>query len=199
LFPFGGEKKFRDTLMEKISFVDNENVLDLCCGTGGSTFAIRDKIGNQGTVTGMDLSPGRIAIAQKKNPYKNVNFRTGDARSTGFYNNIFSKVFICFALHEMPETIRLNILKEVMRLLCDKGSVIIFEEDISWSLWCRFFLSAWYWNWIPYPLNLESKTKKDMLKKGIPNDLLDVGFKDINKIEMFTGSIQIVLGTKSKD
>jgi hypothetical protein len=38
-----------------------------------------------------------------------------------------------------------------------------------------------------------------MLKKGIPNDLLDVGFKDINKIEMFTGSIQIVLGTKSKD
>lgn len=199
MFPFGGETKLRGTLLEQISFVDNENILDLCCGTGGSTFAIRERIGDRGGLTGMDLNPGRIAIAQRKNLYTNVHFKTGDARSTEFHKDAFSKVFICFALHEMPGHLRLNILKEVKRILCDRGFVIIFEEDFPRSLWRRVFLSIWNWNWIPFPLNLESRTKRDMIKKGVSNDMLVVGFKDIRKLEMFKGGIQIVIGTKSQE
>ena len=199
LFPFGGEENFRDTLMDKVIFDDCEKILDLCCGTGGSTFAIRKKIGEQGSITGMDLSTGRINIAQKKNPYRNVSFKAGDARSTGFEDDVYSKIFISFALHEMPELIRLNILKEIMRILCDDGSLIIIEEDNARSFWIRMFLSFWNMNWIPYPINLESNTKKEMLKKGVPKDLRDAGFKNIVKTELFRGSIQIVIGKKSKE
>jgi demethylmenaquinone methyltransferase/2-methoxy-6-polyprenyl-1,4-benzoquinol methylase len=199
LFPFGGEENFRDTLMDKVIFDDCEKILDLCCGTGGSTFAIRKKIGEQGSITGMDLSTGRINIAQKKNPYRNVSFKAGDARSTGLENNVYSKVFISFALHEMPELIRLNILKEIKRILCDDGSVIIIEEDNARSFLIRTFLSFWNMNWIPYPINLESRTKKEMLKKGVSKDLLDAGFKNIDKTELFKGSIQIVKGKKPKE
>jgi ubiquinone/menaquinone biosynthesis C-methylase UbiE len=199
MFPFGGETKLRGALLEKISFVENENILDLCCGTGGSTFAIREKIGNHGVVTGMDLNSGRIVIAQNKNPYANVRFMTGDARSTGFHNEAFSKVFVCFALHEMPGHLRLDILQEVKRILCDKGTVIIFEEDVPRSLWRRVFLSVWNWNWVPSPLNLESNTKKDMIKKGVVHDTLDVGFSDIKKLEMFEGGMQIIIGRKTQE
>ncbi len=197
LFPFGGEENFRDTLMDKVIFDDCEKILDLCCGTGGSTFAIRKKIGEQGSITGMDLSTGRINIARKKNPYRNVSFKAGDARSTGLENNVYSKVFISFALHEMPELIRLNILKEIKRILCDDGLVIIIEEDNARSFLIRTFLSFWNMNWIPYPINLESRTKKEMLKKGVSKDLLDAGFKNIDKTELFKGSIQIVKGKKT--
>jgi ubiquinone/menaquinone biosynthesis C-methylase UbiE len=42
---FGGEDFFRKEMLSTIMFSEGERVLDLCCGTGGLTLAVRQKAG----------------------------------------------------------------------------------------------------------------------------------------------------------
>jgi ubiquinone/menaquinone biosynthesis C-methylase UbiE len=62
---------------------EGQNVLDLACGTGLLTFLLADKVGRSGSVVGVDVTPGMLAIAgQKKelggDKYANVRLLQAD-------------------------------------------------------------------------------------------------------------------------
>ncbi|MFC2092847.1 methyltransferase domain-containing protein [Bacteroidota bacterium] len=196
--PFGGEIKCRKILLEHLEFHHHEIILDMCCGTGGTTFIIAEKADTDSEIIGIDISTGQLNKARKKNIYKNVLFTKGNASHTKFTDNFFHKVFISFALHEMKREERLAVLSEAKRILLNNGKIIINEIDKPSSLTIRLFTWLWFYYWLP--LNPETPTRKGMLKYGITNEVEESGFKNILKFNYFKEIFQTVIaGKKHKE
>jgi len=196
LCPFGGEKKFRQEMIKPIEFFSNDKILDMCCGTGNVTFAIREKVGENAEIIGIDLSSNQIQQAKKINRFRNVKFIEGDATRTNFESDYFDKVVIPHALHEMPRKTQLKVLAEIRRILKNGGKVIVLEEDIPGNILLRLILGIWFWYWLPASLNFETPSRRSMFKHGVVNELKEVNFKNIQKISKYHGSMQIVIGEK---
>lgn len=192
--PFGGEAKCREELLTRVEFSSGERILDMCCGTGGATLAIAGKAGESSEIVGMDLSFGQLRRARKKRRLSKVRFLEGDAASTGFENGHFDKVFITHALHEMPRETRLEVLTEAKRILKERGRVIVLELDRPESMFVRLFAGLWLFYWLP--LNFETSTRKDMLKRGLANEVREAGFRKVRKISKLRGVCQVVEGEK---
>ena len=192
--PFGGEVKCRSELIESVDLSENERILDMCCGTGGATHAIARKAAPSCRITGMDLSSGQIRIARRSSDLNNVEFVEGDVSATGFEDGRFDKVFITHALHEMWRVDRMKVLREARRILRADGEVIILELDDPESFLVRFFVGLWFFYWLPF--NFETPTRRDMLKHGLANEVIEEGFRNVRKISKHRGVFQIVVGEK---
>ncbi|MBM3702495.1 MAG: methyltransferase domain-containing protein [Actinobacteria bacterium] len=193
-FPFGGEYNLRSKLLSEIYFNKDDKILDMCCGTGNTTFVIAEKINNNTLIKGINLSDGQIRIANKNNHYSNVEFKVMDATKTIYLNEEFDKIIIPHALHEMNRNIRIMILKETMRILKKGGTIIILEMDNPPNIFMRVLIGFLWFYWLPF--NFETPTRRDMLKHGLIEELKEAGFINISKTNMFKGVFQIVQGYK---
>lgn len=194
LLPFGGEEKWREKMIEPIIFTDNEKILEMCCGTGGATLYISKKAGNTCEITGMDLSSGQLKYAHTRTYFCNTQFVEGDVTDTQFDDCSFDKVIITHAIHEMPRELRLKTLREAKRVLKDNKEVIVLELDNPPNTFLRSFVTFWFFYWLPF--NFETPTRKDMLNRGLVNEVREAGFKNVEKYTICKGVFQTVVGTK---
>jgi demethylmenaquinone methyltransferase/2-methoxy-6-polyprenyl-1,4-benzoquinol methylase len=192
--PFGGERKCREELLTPVKFSNGDRILDMCCGTGGATYAISTKASQDSQVYGLDLSKGQLRVAKSRSELSHVQFVEGDAAQTPFSDAWFDKVFITHAIHEMPREIRLKVLAEGRRILKDDGTVIILELDDPRSLWIRLFIGLWFFYWLPF--NFETPTRRDMLERGVAEEVGEAGFKNVTKESKFRGILQVVQAVK---
>jgi ubiquinone/menaquinone biosynthesis C-methylase UbiE len=120
--PLGGEKNCRDKLISHIEFSKSELILDMCCGTGGVTWAVLRKTRGDCHIIGIDLSSGQLRQASKLQDLKTVQFIEGDVSNSCFPDNVFDKVLITHALHEMTRDSRLRVLNEAKRIIKKNGA-----------------------------------------------------------------------------
>ncbi|HAM49603.1 MAG TPA: bifunctional demethylmenaquinone methyltransferase/2-methoxy-6-polyprenyl-1,4-benzoquinol methylase, partial [Nitrospiraceae bacterium] len=73
-------------------------VLDICTGTGELAYRIAGRVGEQGSVTGVDFCEEMLDIAKSKlSPqHKNVSFLFSNAQDLGFPANSFDVVTVSF-------------------------------------------------------------------------------------------------------
>jgi len=192
--PFGGEKKFRKKLLEGVEFGSKEKILDMCCGTGGTTFLIAEKTDDSCEIIGVDLSKGQLNNAKKKNQYPIVLLKEGNVTNTKFIEGFFDKVIISFALHEMKRGERLDVLKEAKRVLKDNGKLTILEIDEPDSKLQKLFNYFWFFYWLPF--NPETPTRKDLQKHKLTNEIKEAGFNIILKNNFYKKTFQIVVAQK---
>lgn len=124
IISLGLEKIWRRRFLNKINSSDKE-ILDICCGTGTSTYQIWSKI-RSARVSGIDFSDGMIAIARRKysnNP--NLIFYSGDAAELDFADNTFDCLTIVFGIRNIFD--RKKALKEFLRVTKRSGKIIILE------------------------------------------------------------------------
>lgn len=109
-----------------------QRILDLACGTGSSTLMLK-KAFPHAEVIGIDLSPYMLVVAAQKAQRANVaiEFRQGNAESTGFADESFDGVTASLLFHETPPAIARNVLYECFRLLKPGGEVIILDGNQS--------------------------------------------------------------------
>lgn len=91
-----------------------QRVLDVACGTGVLARAIAERVGAEGSVVGIDLNEGMLAVARRKSPA--IEWRQGRAEALPFDNESFDGVVSQFglmffedrtaALHEMWRVLR---------------------------------------------------------------------------------------------
>ena len=105
-------------------------ILDLGCGTGSSTLMLKQAF-PQAEVTGLDISPYMLALAEHKGKRANLEviWRSGLAEATEFSNSEFDLISLAFLFHETPVEIARSILKECYRLLQPGGQVIILDGN----------------------------------------------------------------------
>ncbi|KAI9086669.1 hypothetical protein K1719_031263 [Acacia pycnantha] len=109
------------------------DILDVGCSVGLSTRHLAAKFPNA-KVTGLDLSPYFLAVAQlkekKRAPRKHsISWIHANGENTGLPSKSFDLVSIAFVLHECPERAIVNLVKEAFRLLRPGGSIALTDNS----------------------------------------------------------------------
>lgn len=192
--PFGGETRLRDELIRSVDLSTAERILDLCCGTGGSTAALSRRVDRRVRMVGMDLSVGQIRKARARRGLDHVAFVVGDATRAPLRDHSFDMVLIAHALHEMPRELRQMALDETRRLLRDRGSLVVLEMDRPDGRTLRWFVGLWFFYWLPF--NFETPTRRDMLEHGLSREIEEAGFRSVTKTSKCNGAFQVVHALK---
>ncbi len=123
------ESWVRQSLMTEICSQPRQ-ILDLGCGTGSIAVSIKQAFPNA-TVTGLDLSPYMLAVAQDKARRADLEivWQQGTAESTSFATGSFDLVTAALLFHETPPKIAQSILAESYRLLAPGGQILILDGN----------------------------------------------------------------------
>lgn len=98
-----------------------DHVLDVACGTGVLARHVAGLVGDAGSVTGLDINPGMLAIAGQAAPQ--IDWQQGDAVALPFSDGYFDKVVSQFGLMFFPD--RRAALSEMWRVLAPGGRLAL--------------------------------------------------------------------------
>lgn len=102
-------------LVERLSLHAGEHVLDVACGTGIGARLAAHRVSPGGTVTGLDLNPGMLAVARSLPHATDVRiaWRQGRAVALPFANVMFNVVLCQQGLQFFPD--RVAALRSLLR------------------------------------------------------------------------------------
>jgi ubiquinone/menaquinone biosynthesis C-methylase UbiE len=98
-----------------------DRVLDVGCGTGVVARAAAERVETSGSVTGLDLNDGMLAVAAASHP--DITWRQGPAEHLPFDDGAFDRVVSQFMLMFLEEPDQA--LSEMRRVLAPSGSVAL--------------------------------------------------------------------------
>jgi ubiquinone/menaquinone biosynthesis C-methylase UbiE len=175
-----GDAKLRESYHEIVkSHITKapQNIVDLGCSVGMSTFVIQD-IYPQANTVGVDLSPYFLAVAQYRSQQKQAELSNqksptwvhAAAESTGLPGNAFDLVSIFLVCHELPQKATIEIFREARRLLRDGGHLAIMDMNPQSEIYAKM---------PPYILTLLKSTEPyldEYFGLDIEQALVDSGF-----------------------
>lgn len=180
----GGEASFRQLALQGLTIHSENQVLDLCCGSGQSTQFLVKYSQN---VTGLDASPLSLRRAQQNVP--EATYVEAFAENMPFRDYLFDVVHTSVALHEMqPEQLR-KIINEVYRVLKPGGvfTLVDFHAPTNPLFWPGVSL---------FLLLFETETAWKLLKTDLAGLLSATGF-DVGKPTLYAGgSLQVIQARK---
>jgi len=100
------------------------DVLEVGCGTGSN---LELYLKHECKIHGIDMSPSMLKIAAEK--FDNTaKLLTGDASHMKEYaDHSFDLVIAMLTLHEMPESIREKVLREMQRVVKQNGRILLVD------------------------------------------------------------------------
>jgi len=102
----GREASFRRRATAALALTPGERVLEVGCGNGNSLAALRDGVGTDGTVLGVDASEGMTAAASDRvgdAGWRNVHVLQGDARRPPVPDETFDASYAAMSLSAVPD------------------------------------------------------------------------------------------------
>lgn len=172
--PLGGERACRRQFVEWFEVQPGQQALSLCCGTGTTERALA-RARPTARIIAIDLGTGQIATAKRKDPTGRVEYRLGNACDTGFPADTFDRVLITLALHEMPRSMRMTVLREAARVCRPTGRVVAVEHAPVANRLSRFARSLWWFTWLPG--NPETATTRDLQQHGLAREMQEAGLR----------------------
>ncbi len=110
------------------SLKEGEVVLDLGSGAGFDTFLAANKVGDNGKVIGIDITPEMIEKAREnaeKGKYKNVEFRLGEINNLPVADSLIDVVISNCVINLVPDKKR--VFKETFRVLKSVGRLMVSD------------------------------------------------------------------------
>ena len=139
MFPFGGESKWREKMLEPISFSKKKKILDMCCGTGGATFFISKKAIAGSNIIGIDPSVEMLKFTKRQvigTNLKKIEIILSKAESIPLKNDLADVVISRFSVIYWDNPT--NGLSEVYRILKPGGRVILELINRDFPRWKLF-------------------------------------------------------------
>jgi ubiquinone/menaquinone biosynthesis C-methylase UbiE len=176
--PMGGEAACRRQFAQWVDVQSGEKILSLCCGTGDTERAILNLVPTA-QIVAIDLGVGQISIAKRKDATDSIGFCVGNASQTGLGSDNFDRVVITLALHEMPHSLRLAVLKEARRVCKPEGRVIAIEHAKLDSIMSQTIRYLWWFGWLPG--NPEVETSRDLQQRGLATEMREAGLEVLER------------------
>jgi ubiquinone/menaquinone biosynthesis C-methylase UbiE len=124
---------------ERLGLREGARILDLCCGTGLSTVALR-RCYPRAEITGLDASPGMLSIARGKKELREVAWLEGDAMDPAAHHadGPYEGILMAYGIRNMidPDVC----LRRLYELLTPGGALCLHEYSVADSRWSR-----WVW------------------------------------------------------
>jgi ubiquinone/menaquinone biosynthesis C-methylase UbiE len=138
-------------------------VLDICTGTG----EISIRCARRGAeVTAIDMTPSMMARARAKAGPLPIRWFLMDARHLAFADGAFDVAILSFALHDMPRRVRVEVLREAVRVA--REAVVVLDYELlrrePWHGLGRRFLELF-----------ETPYVRDFTREGAPAALAAAG------------------------
>ncbi len=112
-----------DDLVRHASLKPGERVLDAACGTGVVARLAAQEVGATGSVSGLDVEPGMLAVAGSATPPGvSIEWHEAGAEAMPFPDASFDAVLCQMGLQFMPD--KHAALREMRRVLADGGRLI---------------------------------------------------------------------------
>lgn len=109
---------------------EDQSVLDICTGTGSLLPHLRERVGSEGLVVGVDFSKGMLSAAGKKTGgFENIVLLEADAGCLPFEANTFDAVTCSHAFYELKGDTQERALREILRVLKPEGTFLMMEHD----------------------------------------------------------------------
>ncbi len=119
------EKTARLAGLKALAIQPGEKVLELGFGTGNEVIDLAELVGESGLVGGIDISPGMLAVTEKKLATKTLkaklDLKVGDARQLPWGDGDFDAVYSSFTLELFPLEDIPTVLAECKRVLKPGG------------------------------------------------------------------------------
>ncbi|KGG12966.1 MULTISPECIES: bifunctional demethylmenaquinone methyltransferase/2-methoxy-6-polyprenyl-1,4-benzoquinol methylase UbiE [Prochlorococcus] len=146
IFSFGLHRLWKKQLLNLLQPSIGEKWLDLCCGTGDLSIYLSSRLGNTGSIIGVDFSPEQINFAKKrafKKSLQSITWLKADVLNSGLQQNEFDGIVMAYGLRNLsaPE----HGLREIKRLLKpgSRAGLLDFNRTIEGSTsfhFQRFYL-----------------------------------------------------------
>lgn len=103
-----------------------QRVLDVACGTGVLARTVAERVGATGSVVGLDINAGMLAVAERQSPH--IAWRQGRAETMPFDDSEFDAVVSQFGLMFFED--RQAAIQEMMRVLKPGGRLAVAVWDL---------------------------------------------------------------------
>jgi len=124
----------RALVYEALEAQPGERILDAGCGPGFYVAKLLERVGPEGSVTGVDGSPQMLGVAAGRcEGHPNVSFEAGDITALPVEDGSFDRALSVQVLEYVPDT--RAALRELHRALRPGGRVLIWDVDwttVSW-------------------------------------------------------------------
>ena len=206
---------WQNRLLKIMNIKQDNNVLDVCCGSGTLTLKIAEKLDKNkgGRVIGIDFSEKMLEKARGKIVNKNlpVSFLCQDALRLEFPDSSFDKALNSFALRNLSDLE--CALKEMNRVLRNDGILYVLEVSKPDNHIIRFFFNIYYYKLVPLIGRISDRGKKldgkysayEWLSESLKlfpekKELLTIfkkaGFTDISRKSYGFGGISLYIAKK---
>ena len=135
---------WRNVLARKIKTCKPRDIIDLATGSGDVAFKLRDRLGADVPVTGIDFCEPMLEAARKKKSrrakYSDIRFQFGDCMQLSSLPDACTDVVtVAFGVRNFED--RQRGLKEILRILRPGGRLFIleFSQPASWFRPFYFF------------------------------------------------------------
>ena len=112
-----------DDLIREARLQPGQRVLDVACGTGVVTRLAAERVGADGKVAGLDVTPGMLAVARSETPPElSIDWYEASAESMPFQDAAFDVVLCQMGLQFIPN--KIAALSEIRRVLVEDGRAL---------------------------------------------------------------------------
>ena len=106
-------------LLDAAEVAPGHRVLDVACGTGVLAREAQSRVGKTGTVVGLDINEGMLAVARSK--AGEITWKTGNAENLPYATDSFDRVFCQFGLMFFED--RVKAISEMLRVVRPGGRI----------------------------------------------------------------------------
>lgn len=181
--------------------------IDVATGTGKVAASLGDRVGDLGTVLGVDVSPGMIQRAQGAyRERSNLSFVTGDAMALPAPDATFDAATIAFGMRNLPDYRRG--FAEMRRVVRPGGRVVCLEIARPNHLLARI-ARVWFERIVPVLGRLAGQGGAyAYLVQSVQNYpdperiaaiMRDAGLVDVHWTPMTLGMVTVHVGTRPDD
>lgn len=192
LFTLGFYRRFIHQAIKAIDIQPGDEILDLGCGTGRNACIMAKYLSDDGSITGIDVSPIMEKQFHKKCAnYPNVNFIPQRIDQSFSLSQQFDKIFISFVIHGFPHEIRQIVLKNIYTHLKPGGNFFLldfaeFDMNEMPALY-RFVFKS-----------IECKYAFDFIKRDWKQILSDYNYTNFEELFFIKNYIRLMKAQKSK-
>jgi ubiquinone/menaquinone biosynthesis C-methylase UbiE len=118
--------RWAEALVEALSIQPGEKVLDVACGTGVTTRLVKNKVGADGQVDGLDNNASMLSHAKELATDQDIGWIEGDATDSGLPSGTYNALLSQHGYHYFPD--KPGALAEFHRVLAPNGRM-------AFSIW----------------------------------------------------------------